>query len=272
MGIKFYCHACSKRLNVKEFLAGKRGICPHCSAKVDIPWQSEGSPSAQPAGAVPHSVAAGNGSSNGAAVAARSTAPATAATVAQAVPMAAAPAASAPAATSPANTAPASTAAPFVTAAPVQATPVVPVPAAPVPAAPADPIDEAPAAVWYVRPPSGGQFGPASGEIMRRWLAEGRVSADSLIWREGWADWKNAGAQFAELGGGPAAASPTAARSTPPQPAAHTPALSADTPAPGRTYPRRQKNNSLAVILVVLLTLASLGLFGVLIAVINFMQ
>ena len=46
-----------------------------------------------------------------------------------------------------------------------------------------DPIAEAPEMIWYVRPPSGGQFGPAPGELMRTWLGEGRVdAADSLVW------------------------------------------------------------------------------------------
>ena len=62
-----------------------------------------------------------------------------------------------------------------------------------------DPIAEAPDAVWYVRPPTGGQFGPADGTIMRRWLDEGRVSADALVWREGWPDWKSAGPVFPSL-------------------------------------------------------------------------
>jgi hypothetical protein len=35
---------------------------------------------------------------------------------------------------------------------------------------------------------------------MRRWLEEGRVSADSLVWREGWPDWKPAGPVFPGLG------------------------------------------------------------------------
>ena len=39
MGIRFYCPN-GHRLNVKSFLAGKRGICPHCGAKVDIPLDS----------------------------------------------------------------------------------------------------------------------------------------------------------------------------------------------------------------------------------------
>jgi hypothetical protein len=55
--------------------------------------------------------------------------------------------------------------------------------------------------IWYVRPPSGGQFGPATGELMRTWLDEGRVSADSLVWREGWRDWQEASKVFAKLRG-----------------------------------------------------------------------
>jgi len=55
--------------------------------------------------------------------------------------------------------------------------------------------------IWYVRPPSGGQFGPASGDLMRTWLSEGRVSAESLVWREGWRDWLEAGKAFPKLRG-----------------------------------------------------------------------
>jgi len=55
-----------------------------------------------------------------------------------------------------------------------------------------DPIEELPNAVWYVRPPSGGQYGPARGDVMKKWIAEGRVSPDSLVWREGWSDWRSA--------------------------------------------------------------------------------
>ena len=34
---------------------------------------------------------------------------------------------------------------------------------------------------------------------MRRWLSEGRVSSDSLVWREGWTDWQHAGKLFPAL-------------------------------------------------------------------------
>jgi hypothetical protein len=64
---------------------------------------------------------------------------------------------------------------------------------------PSDPFDEAPGAVWYVRPATGGQFGPASAAIMRSWIKEGRVGASSLIWRAGWEDWQQAANIFPQL-------------------------------------------------------------------------
>ncbi len=55
--------------------------------------------------------------------------------------------------------------------------------------------------VWYVRPPSGGQFGPATGDIMRQWLQEGRITPDTFVWREGWRDWQEARHLFSSFGG-----------------------------------------------------------------------
>jgi hypothetical protein len=63
-----------------------------------------------------------------------------------------------------------------------------------------DPIMAAPHAIWYVRPASGGQYGPASGEVLRTWIDEGRVTGDSLLWREGWTDWRLAGSVVPGLG------------------------------------------------------------------------
>src|SRR6185369_6221372 len=40
MGIKFHCPN-GHKLNVKAFLAGKKGICPKCGTKVRIPEVSE---------------------------------------------------------------------------------------------------------------------------------------------------------------------------------------------------------------------------------------
>lgn len=41
MGVRFECPN-GHRLNVKAFLAGKRGICPHCDAKFIVPAESGG--------------------------------------------------------------------------------------------------------------------------------------------------------------------------------------------------------------------------------------
>ncbi|NQT14153.1 MAG: DUF4339 domain-containing protein, partial [Planctomycetes bacterium] len=70
----------------------------------------------------------------------------------------------------------------------------------PTPSAAVDPLEEAPEAVWYVRPPGGGQFGPAARDVMQGWIDDGRVTPDSLVWREGWRDWQEASAVFTQLG------------------------------------------------------------------------
>jgi hypothetical protein len=69
-----------------------------------------------------------------------------------------------------------------------------PPPAEPSPA----PAAHAESAAWYVRPAGGGQFGPASTEVFQQWIAEGRVAADSWVWRTGWAAWKGGGEILAQ--------------------------------------------------------------------------
>jgi hypothetical protein len=81
---------------------------------------------------------------------------------------------------------------------------------------PADVLAEAPGNVWYVRPPSGGQYGPAASDVLQRWLDEGRVSADTLVWREGWPEWRLAGPLFPRLAA--EAALPESEISTEPDP------------------------------------------------------
>ena len=207
MGIRFLCPN-GHKLNVKSFLAGKRGICPHCGTRLRIPTESQ-LPSRR-------EQAAGDGASAG---------PARNRSVLKLPkPMAAAPQDSGIAistldplspsvhpevetATDVHPAVAAESAAdgsglglPHITTDPTP-------PAAPAsPSSAPDPISEAPQAVWYVRPPSGGQYGPAPGAIMRQWISEGRVSADSLVWREGWSDWQSAGGVFPQLGSASAGA------------------------------------------------------------------
>lgn len=114
MGIRFLCPN-GHKLNVKAELAGKRGSCPECGAKLVIP-----------------------------------------------------------AATAPTQAAPETRNAP--TTAPALAT-VVTSPTA---------------ASWHFRSPSGDQHGPLNELQFRASISAGRVTADTLLWREGWPEWRPA--------------------------------------------------------------------------------
>jgi len=219
MGIRFYCPN-GHKLNVKEFQAGRRGVCPFCAAKVLIPHKStrkstrelresgasdewadaEATPAtAQTSGQAatgrkpppgPDEMDSGEGQvlQEARGDQPRRDGPAWQAAAEQATspqattggqpshgaqhPRAAGPGAAQPAAAQAPQTPP----------------PV------------ADPFLEAPSAVWYVCPPSGGQYGPAGADLMRMWLNEQRVTANALVWREGWPDWRPAGTVFPQLG------------------------------------------------------------------------
>jgi hypothetical protein len=43
---------------------------------------------------------------------------------------------------------------------------------------------------WYVRPPEGGEYGPADARLMEVWVQEGRIAAEALVWRTGWPEWQ----------------------------------------------------------------------------------
>ena len=193
MGIRFLCPN-GHKLNVKSFQAGKRGICPHCGARFTIPSEST----------LPES----------------DKAPAPRRYVEEAEVVAEQPPEQAmeQAAEQAAEQAPERVELPFGEQVDVHVDPPV-VPPTPTPQK-IDPLAEAPGASWYVSPPGGGQFGPANAALMRTWIAEGRVTADSLVWREGWDDWAEASTVLPQL------ASPEAAYLPAPQPADTLPAPS----------------------------------------------
>jgi hypothetical protein len=217
MGIKFHCPN-GHKLNVKAFLAGKKGVCPKCGTKVRIPLTSEpGIDSDLEETEAAHTEAT---KSNGSGAAAAVSGPAPAAPAVAVAP--------ARTATATAN----------------------------------DPIAEAPAAIWYVRPPTGGQYGPARGDIMRRWLSEGRVSSDSLVWREGWTDWQHAGKLFPALehaGELPAAAPEPAVSTTIPL------SPRSSTRAATRYEAKKQSTTTLAIAVLVGLGVICLILAAVLV-------
>ncbi len=150
-------------MNVKAFLAGKRGICPHCDARWDIPLESE----------IPDDAPKVRPSTD-------------AADEAETAPAAPTAAVASPSSTATAEPNSVANGRPFPSIEAVTSTEP-------------DPIAASPNAVWYVRPASGGEFGPAKGDVMRRWMEEGRVGADSMVWCEGWADWQTAGPLFPSL-------------------------------------------------------------------------
>ena len=190
MGIRFYCPN-GHKLHVKAFQAGKRGICPHCGASMDIPYQSTRRSSKEskahrkgPATAPLDVVQLIQDEGHRAAVSAKSSG-------------------RPPSQEFRPNDAPRSVA----TEPPHRPSePFVPVrensgarPSAVSPRDGPDPLADPSEVVWYVRPSSGGQYGPATREVMRKWIRQGRVSPDALVWREGWRDWQEAGTVFPQL-------------------------------------------------------------------------
>jgi hypothetical protein len=176
MGIRLECPN-GHKLHVKSFLAGKRGICPDCGAKFIIPSASQ----------IGAAEMAENGFAKGK-IHTTDDEPA--------------------AAISKVSTELASTSAP---AAGVLENVASAPPADPVPLvveAPVPPIAQPAPAVWYLRPEVGGQFGPATEETLKMWIAEGRVTENSLLWCNGWPEWK-AAREIAHLLSVPLVAAPT---------------------------------------------------------------
>lgn len=221
MGIRCWCPN-GHKLNIKAFQAGKRGICPYCGARFMIPTESTRKPGMGDRIPEPleHSVYEGTVATPPMSSPPAESAPSPASPTEPMIPFLSAP--------TPFGPLPGGETAPLGSPSPGEgqagpgglvgqegggplgsAPPVVPAistgfepfprevererPGVP------DPLAEAPDAVWYVRPPTGGQFGPAPADVMRNWIAEGRVSPDSLVWREGWRDWQEAGHMFSEL-------------------------------------------------------------------------
>jgi len=294
MGIKFYCPQ-GHKLHVKSFLAGKKGVCPHCGTKVRIPLESQrdgahddGSPEPEESDISsdspldrPAAVPVGRPAPL---VPAAAPVPATSPVLAAATGVAPAPAVSGmypPAgvsATPAMGPAPGprvlASAAPVTTAVPM--VPRAPLGAAGAPAPSTDPFAEAPNAEWYVCPPTGGRFGPATGEILKRWIGEGRVTPDSLVWRSGWTDWKPASVVLPTWSTPGAASGPGIG--PPPTPAitgqlaAAAPVVSAgatSNAAKGAYVARRKSSSTMGIVVVILLGILSVALLVALIWVIN---
>lgn len=195
MGIRFRCHQCGHELHVKDFQGGKRSKCPECETKFRIPAQSA-EYSIPLDTARPLDTAHGDDSTTThSAPAAHASAIQSAAPVGVAMGTMAKPAPLKPSsrATKLEND-------PEEGAQPSSAHEVS---TASTPATTGQPqaILEAPGATWYVRPPAGGQYGPAPANIFCEWLTENRVTRDALVWRDGWPQWLVAGEVFTDYFG-----------------------------------------------------------------------
>ena len=160
MGIKFRCPECDKKIHVKSYLAGKKGMCPKCNASVQIPS------------------AGGTADDDGEADDIHTHQPGEDA----------------------------------IANAPTTITP----------ARPSDPFAEDPTAQWYVRYTNGSQYGPTPPEEFRQWVDQGRVTADCLVWRDGWPEWLVADKVFPKFSA-PAVSPPVAPKPVAPKPAAPQP-------------------------------------------------
>lgn len=218
MGIRFLCPA-GHALHVKDFLAGRRGICPQCGKRFIVPASSQAGQRVSEAPDVARSARPRTSRDE----------PQPAAFAQPSVSTAEAPSAASAASSKGLGSAggtrlPHGEGAPHRgrSAAPVAAdtsappaggstqTPRVDDPFADLDidralstgagghAAGGDPLAENPSAVWYVQLSGGQQYGPANGPLMQRWLAEGRIGADSIVWREGWLEWRPAAEVFPE--------------------------------------------------------------------------
>lgn len=203
MGVRFACHGCGKHLNIKNDLAGKRGKCPACNLRFRIPLGDQEF-------SIPLESDSGqDDDADGGDSLLPAVEPGAAFT------QAAARSAEPQATTSPTHRQ-AGTA-----------------------------VEEGgdfdifadQTAQWYVRPPSGGRYGPADSETLRQWVREGRITADTLLWRDGWPEWRGADQVLPPMPSATKTAAVTPPPPTPISPAPLTPSPSATNGGGGLSAP-----------------------------------
>lgn len=185
MGIHFACHHCNHALHVKDFQGGKRGRCPACNSPFRVPLKDAS-----------HSIALDDSPVNPDAILTFSTSSRNAKTTEKST-----------SAISTENGLPTkkNRAEKSVLPTKAKATSQKQSNLEQQTSNPIDKIEsslikkEMPAvlsasldAKWFVRPPSGGQFGPASPQLLMEWIAERRVTSDSFLWCEGMSQWQAA--------------------------------------------------------------------------------
>ena len=126
---------------------------------------------------------------------------------------------------------------------------------------------------WFVRPPSGGQFGPAPSRLLMNWISESRVTADSFLWRQGFAQWRLASELLPELF--EKTSQPVDFLQTPTDTSATSPELGLNATSTSRTsavLKKRKQKRRQQLTMVILLATVSIILLGVLILVLVFQK
>jgi hypothetical protein len=259
VGIRFQCHHCDFELHVKDFQAGRRGRCPECQGRFRVPQQSANYSLALDGETNPHALAT--------------------AVVAKTASHASSPVAAVESlrqldgvenAETPVVSQTSDTPSNLASPAP-QGTMLSPM----VPRA----IADAAAGIWYVRPTSGGQFGPAESPTFVQWLQEGRISRDALVWRDGWPEWLSGAQAFPDYFGpslpvpnstGNAAALGVTPPSGEPGTPQTSPAVTA-TPSLGarNRLGRKQQKRRRYIMMLSILTVLFIGLITALVVVIT---
>ncbi|MDR1957710.1 MAG: DUF4339 domain-containing protein [Planctomycetaceae bacterium] len=180
MGIRFFCPN-GHKLNVKEELAGKRGICPHCGVRMDIPLVSTREsrhPATEQTALQKEQTGQNSGQSNtfpspdtGSSRLFPTEEPSSEPTenhVQNSLQENMLPNAKPKTETDTGNS------------------------------LPQTPLEDM-TVVWYVQTANGQRFGPAIGPILKTWIEERRVGPTMLVWREGWPEWLPAKNVFPEV-------------------------------------------------------------------------
>ena len=196
MGIRFLCHNCENRLNVKKTQAGQEGECPHCMTTVMVPKKStipskrvkENQPRRRPS----HSES--DDSFIELLNAEQETIVGTPAEEAAAQAAANGTNGSISGITSKRNK-PKKKARKQISSEiirrPIQANDpfMLDKPALPDSMGTADPFANAENKVWYFRNREIGEKGPLKSKEMKEYLEKGDIDVGTIIWREDWEDW-----------------------------------------------------------------------------------
>ena len=198
MGIRFVCHNCGFALHVKDFQAGKRGKCPNCNGSFRIPEtdssyssplvDSSDNPAIAPAVAKIRDAFNKVGKVKTTKRSKKSSGSISIALESNSVVK------SGDVVTRNVSIAPNAVGEELTTVqsqdGSKQTGPAMNMP---------EVLVNADDAKWFVRPPNGGQFGPATSQMLMNWISESRVTSDSFLWRDGLAQWQLASELFPDL-------------------------------------------------------------------------